>query len=1135
MELTTSPSVAPRVPSESPTNWVALSTTNTTTKPFSPDVSPTKTPTIVNIVAGNNSNYSITTITTTNSPTAGPTNPALATGRTAAIPDATIVATTSGPRSLRTPEQTLQGAAVVPTTFTLIKIAVQATDQPTPLPTLNPTSVQVSLDTTDLPTTKITLSPTNSPSQGPTEPPSLDITIKPKPDIPTLEIPAPRSLGTSALEFNAPSAAVVAIINNSSHSSIHLGSIGGSDTIEIASRNLGPSPKEDIANNSFLTNLGISGTSLVFGIFGSFLAIAAYLTARGYNAAFYLAAQTRLAENDVGFDVRFGEKAVFERIASSWANNIGFRLWTGDWYSPDGSLSLQAQSVINARSAVVNTASTVLNAATQTVNLVDRETQTDYPRSIQQAIGATQYGRSSSSWEVQVNKNTLLPIRRRLSSNDGLPNTLSTIETQDARIVDLWGLVTKAQQLSNSNGEKANAIALAIAKVGQLLIEGFIDSKDMKTLAEDLIPALQQQITETDLNLAQLDGTSRLLGTKNLEINKLNSTQFKWDINFIPSGSYDYWISNSKAYLQLLNINKSIYDNHNGAKSQINSVVLDEKYSQYIGSDANEIITIAGGKSTTYAVGGMGGDDVIRISSATLGKDSVVNIFGGSGKNTYLISVDDSWNPLLSTIHIWDFDASKDTIVFTSTNGVNPNIQETKRTIFNSTFNKYNIFQDSQWRLEKTVSQASQGFLGQEYFINMLHDYADYYRNQFGAAEHVLMGEGIPTIVLDETNYNANKPNSLFNSNALRITPSQDIENNILANAVALRVSKTLNTQFSQIDSNSDHDLFKVHLTAGNSYVFTMNHKPDIWGSTVLNTSLVLKDAQGNSIIANSNILSSNKSDGDSRIDYLALKDGDFYLDASGSIPGGINSINNGKYAISAIEIPHLNVTPPSPDGSSYVKEGNFDGLINHLGFKISLTAGDYVDVNFNSYNSSPNMQITDPNGRVVSGWYVQSKSQYVETFLAQNSGDYLFDFTPGDRVTSGLYYSLTTTKNKDIESSKDTDAILSINTVITSKLFNQWDHDWFRVNLEANKKYQFDLHKVSIDSNLDTFLTLRDSEGKQLAFNDDCPNPNGIWNLWNPDSQLIHTAKTSGDYYIDASSFGEQTKGAYTLSYKVI
>ena len=36
-------------------------------------------------------------------------------------------------------------------------------------------------------------------------------------------------------------------------------------------------------------------------------------------------------------------------------------------------------------------------------------------------------------------------------------------------------------------------------------------------------------------------------------------------------------------------------------------------------------------------------------------------------------------------------------------------------------------------------------------------------------------------------------------------------------------------------------------------------------------------------------------------------------------------------------------------------------------------------------------------------------------------------------------------------------------------------------------------------------------------------------------DSQLIYTAKTSGHYFIDASSNLERSSGAYTLSYKVI
>jgi hypothetical protein len=125
------------------------------------------------------------------------------------------------------------------------------------------------------------------------------------------------------------------------------------------------------------------------------------------------------------------------------------------------------------------------------------------------------------------------------------------------------------------------------------------------------------------------------------------------------------------------------------------------------------------------------------------------------------------------------------------------------------------------------------------------------------------------------------------------------------------------------------------------------------------------------------------------------------------------------------------------------------------------------------------------------------------------------------------MSYQLRTVKNRDIENGKDTMAELSINTVITSNLYESRDHDWFKVELEANKQYQFDLQKASKNSNLDTYLRLRDSNGKELVFNDDFGR--------SLDSRLTYKSASSGDYYIDAASYSERTSGAYSLSYKVI
>ena len=710
------------------------------------------------------------------------------------------------------------------------------------------------------------------------------------------------------------------------------------------------------------------------------------------------------------------------------------------------------------------------------------------------------------------------------------------IQTKDIRIVELWCLITKAQQLPYSDQSRTDMLMQALVKYQQIISSGNIHLYDFDTLQDKLMPTLLKELSDLTLMAADSDPSARLAGAQTLNVGHLPGTQFTWNVNFSPSGGPEVKLDGN-GLIRLMDISKPVFSNRLGTINQpkndgyskaAKSVVLDTQHSQYIASDANEFISIGSDPfatgPTNYNVAGMAGNDIFSISADSLGKNSYVNLFGGGGKNTYLIYGKGSWSQLASTIHIWDFDSSKDTIMFITSDGA-INLNETKRTLLSSVY-KY-LFSNSEqvWLNQSSAKMSSVSAA----YVNYAHS-----ASTFKAAEHEFTGEGMPVIVVDERYYSTGTPNSIFS--ALKTSQLSN------SNDRQLPLSEVVNTQFGKLDTTREHQQYKVHLTAGKSYVFTMSHSPYDVGNAVIVTSLTLKDAQ-NTTVANGKL-----EGGNSRIDYLAIKDGDFYLDASGSLPAieghdfcpiidEVLSSYQGKYAISTIEIPHLNVTPPSPDGSSYLKEGNFDGLINHLGFKISLTAGDYVDVNFNSYNSSPNMQITDPNGRVASGFHSQSKSQYVETFLAQNSGDYLFDFTPGDRVTSGLYYSLTTTKNKDIEGSKDTDAILSINTVITSKLFNQWDHDWFRVNLEANKKYQFDLHKVSIDSNLDTFLTLRDSNGSKLAFNDDYVDIDDYNQdpILYRDSQLIYTAKTSGHYFIDASSNLERSSGAYTLSYKVI
>jgi hypothetical protein len=699
---------------------------------------------------------------------------------------------------------------------------------------------------------------------------------------------------------------------------------------------------------------------------------------------------------------------------------------------------------------------------------------------------------------------------------------LSTIITKDTRIVDLWSYLMKVEQLTYSNTEKFEALALAQAKVFQILNEGGIDQNDVTNLYDQLIPLLQREQNAINLIYANLDSNSKLAGTQNLQVTPITSSNYSWNINFMPSGAFKNDLELGKGRIFLMDPNRPVFDNSGSGTKNLNSILLDTENSQYIGSDANEFITIGGGSNTTYNIAAMGGDDVIVVDPQMMGS-SVVNIFGGSGKNTYLINFKGSWDKLTSTVHIWDFDRTKDSIIFLSSDrlgGVTPYIKESKRTLFDSTVDNWSLYPNGEMRFVKSVNQTANSWL-----VDSLHDL---YSNSYLAAEHEFTGEGLPLIIIDEKNYSASDPNSLFsNPNVFRSSQTVDIADNISGETAPLFVGSEPNTLFSQLDSNNDHDLFKVHLTAGKIYVFKMQHNPYAAGDAVLDTTLVLKDAQGNTL-PNSNVLISNKLTGNSRIDYVSLQDGDYFLDASGSAPSMV--ADNGKYSISAVEIERTDCWPSDPRvngfrGGDCVTSGSFKSTTNHVGFKISLLAGDYVDLSFAALGS-PEISIVDSTGVSVNPWFNTSISQNNQTFLAQKTGDYFIDARI-DRSSDTTPYELHTNL-KDVEGDYSTKATLNINNVVSSSINLRGDHDYFKVFLDANQKYQFDMNRTSASNPLDSYLRLFDSNQKKVAYNDDV-------NESSPDSRMVYRPSVSGLYYLDAGAFGDGTIGDYSLSYKII
>ena len=84
-------------------------------------------------------------------------------------------------------------------------------------------------------------------------------------------------------------------------------------------------------------------------------------------------------------------------------------------------------------------------------------------------------------------------------------------------------------------------------------------------------------------------------------------------------------------------------------------------------------------------------------------------------------------------------------------------------------------------------------------------------------------------------------------------------------------------------------------------------------------------------------------------------------------------------------------------------------------------------------------------------------------------------------------------------------------------------DHDWYRINLVAGQTYTFAAVGTGTNSLRDTWINLRDSTGTILGSDDD--SGPGI------SSSLTFTAPATGTYYLDVTSWNDETAGQYGIT----
>ncbi len=117
----------------------------------------------------------------------------------------------------------------------------------------------------------------------------------------------------------------------------------------------------------------------------------------------------------------------------------------------------------------------------------------------------------------------------------------------------------------------------------------------------------------------------------------------------------------------------------------------------------------------------------------------------------------------------------------------------------------------------------------------------------------------------------------------------------------------------------------------------------------------------------------------------------------------------------------------------------------------------------------------------------------------------------------------------RDATASIDTAYTISVGEGFEGVISDRSDEDWIRVELVEGRNYNIRLSGTGPDAVTDTVLTIYDSEGQEVASNDDIENES--YNLF---SMLEFSPEHTGAYYLSASGYPSQRRdnvGTYEIT----
>jgi hypothetical protein len=315
----------------------------------------------------------------------------------------------------------------------------------------------------------------------------------------------------------------------------------------------------------------------------------------------------------------------------------------------------------------------------------------------------------------------------------------------------------------------------------------------------------------------------------------------------------------------------------------------------------------------------------------------------------------------------------------------------------------------------------------------------------------------------------------------------------------------------------TDQDWYRIRLQEGQSYRFTLNSA----GANPLTDPLLrVYNSAGEEVAVDD--------DGgegfNSYLEFTAPSTGNFFLGAS-----AFGEASTGGYALGAREgdIPADNTTDAllAPDGD--YREGVLSPAGDRDWYRLDLVEGQGLRVGLAGTGTpdtlgDPYLVLYGPDGAEIlrdddggdalNAWFEYSATQagthYLEArgFTEDAAGRYAVSITGGEIGGSAEMAEYIAPNGEG-----------RVSTIGTPD-----DTDWYSVELIEGRPYRFYADGMDPDPLADPLLTIYDSQGNQVAVDDDGgPGVN---------SYLSFTSPTGGSYFAGVSSFNSSGAGRYQL-----